>query len=147
MADEADSKSVDGNIVRVQVPLPALLKHRIGPVFFCSPQVEASTHEVGICFQAGVHEQNEKSRSDDGCGADGFASVGEAPASGSKHCEAVFASKRAYMSKTQSREATTAAEQAVLRVLAKPPQVEASTAEQTVLRVWRFVILLRKYCF
>ena len=24
MADEADSKSVDGNIVRVQVPLPAL---------------------------------------------------------------------------------------------------------------------------
>ena len=48
-------------------------------VLFCSPQVEASTHEVGICFQAGVHEQNVKSRSDDGCKADGFASEAKPP--------------------------------------------------------------------
>ena len=50
--------------------------------------MEASTHEVGICFQAGVHEQNVKSRSDGDCEAGGFANAGEAPASVSKHCEA-----------------------------------------------------------
>ena len=94
---------------------PALCEAEL---LFCSPQVEASTHGVGICFQAGVHEQNVKSRSDDGCEAGGFASVGEAPASVSKHCEAVFAYKRAYTSKTKSRKATTAAKQAVLRVKA-----------------------------
>ena len=32
-----------------------------------------------ICFQAGVHEQNVKSRSDDGCEADGFASEAKPP--------------------------------------------------------------------
>ena len=30
MADEADSKSVDGNIVRVQVPLPAVQRNSLG---------------------------------------------------------------------------------------------------------------------
>ena len=30
LADEADSKSVDGNIVRVQVPLPAVQRNSLG---------------------------------------------------------------------------------------------------------------------
>ena len=83
MADALASGASGGNIVRVQVPFPAFVWQscKCEAANFVSPQVEASTHEVGICFQAGVHEQNVKSRSDDGCGADGFASVGEAPAS------------------------------------------------------------------
>ena len=37
LADEADSKSVDGNIVRVQVPPPASFKSSLFEDFFISP--------------------------------------------------------------------------------------------------------------
>ena len=65
MADEADSKSVVGNHVRVQVPLPAVLKHQI-PVnhgvwcfsytpFFYVYQLENMLYHIFFIFSPMYH--------------------------------------------------------------------------------------------
>ena len=73
MADEADSKSVVGNHVRVQVPLPAFngIPWEIKG-FFCSPQTKPSDGGAGIWFWAGVHETKTEVAKRRTCEAGGF---------------------------------------------------------------------------
>ena len=61
LADEADSKSVDGNIVRVQIPLPAgdIEMLRSAEHFLCNSYFLIFPLEVSIIEKA-------KSRSDNG---------------------------------------------------------------------------------
>ncbi len=52
LADEADSKSVGGNVVRVQVPPPALKTWLYSQVFFCSMSLSPHQYSLGPCHQA-----------------------------------------------------------------------------------------------